>query len=409
MLKKSAPSWGPSQTAAVQHLKKITQHPFPLKIPIEGQCILQIDASDEYWGAVLLEKLDGKEAYYAHANDFRGVQTLDLSIRPSIAGCGVFTYQVLHGVRIIWSQSLGSKIIAMSHNLERNTNEEDQSATTQNLQIQALMGEMRMMMKAELELIHEHLDQVENTRAGQPQPVPQTHRRERAPTEGEIDNYYRDEYDEGEDSMGSYRRDRQGRRARNREDGLSGIKMKIPSFQGKSDPEAYLEWEKKMEFIFDCHNYSEAKKVKLVVIEFSNYAITWWDQLVISRKRNRERPIETWDEMKSLMRRRFVPNHYYRDLYQKLQRLTQGSRSVEDYYKEMEIAIIGANVEEDREATMARVLNGLNREITDKVELQHYVEIEEIVNNIKIEQRLKRRGNTRAAIARVLLLGSRAV
>ena len=131
-----------------------------------------------------------------------------------------------------------------------------------------------------------------------------------------------------------------------------------------------------MEFIFYCHNYLEAKKVKLVVIEFSDYAITWWDQLVITRRRNRERPIETWDEMKSLMRKRFVPNHYYQNLYQKLQRLTQGSRSVDDYYKEIEIAMIRANVEEDREATMAQFLNRLNREITDKVELQHYVEIE---------------------------------
>ena len=113
--------------------------------------------------------------------------------------------------------------------------------------------------------------------------------------------------------------------------------------------------------------------------------------------------------MKMLMRRRFVPNHYYRDLYKKLQRLTQGSQSVEDYYKEMEIAMIRANVEEDREATMARFLNGLNRKIADKVELQHYMEIEKIVNNIKIEQQLKRRVNTRAAIARVLLLGSRAM
>ena len=96
----------------------------------------------------------------------------------------------------------------MSHNLERNTNEEDQSATTQNLQIQALMGEMRRMMRAELELIHEHLDQVENARVGQSQPVSKACRRERAPTRGEIDDYYRDEYDEGEDSVGSYRRDR---------------------------------------------------------------------------------------------------------------------------------------------------------------------------------------------------------
>ena len=34
-------------------------------------------------------------------------------------------------------------------------------------------------------------------------------------------------------------------------------------------------------------------------------------------------------------------------------------------------------MEEDKEATMARFLNGLNREIANKVELQHYVEIEE--------------------------------
>ena len=53
----------------------------------------------------------------------------------------------------------------------------------------------------------------------------------------------------------------------------------------------------------------------------------------------------------------------------KLQCLTQGSQSVEDYYKKMEIAMIRANVEKDREATMARFLNGLNQEIANKVEL----------------------------------------
>ena len=64
--------------------------------------------------------------------------------------------------------------------------------------------------------------------------------------------------------------------------------------------------------------------------------------------------------MKAVMRKRFVPSHYYRGLHQKLQSLTQGNRSVEDYYKEMEIAMIRADVEEDRKATMARFLNGLN-------------------------------------------------
>ncbi|XP_024042726.1 uncharacterized protein LOC127899879 [Citrus sinensis] len=64
----------------------------------------------------------------------------------------------------------------------------------------------------------------------------------------------------------------------------------------------------------------------------------------------------------------------------------------------MEITIIRANVEEDREATMARFLNGLNREIANKIELRHYVEIEEMIHKtIKIEQQLKRRGNSHAA------------
>ena len=30
-----------------------------------------------------------------------------------------------------------------------------------------------------------------------------------------------------------------------------------------------------MEMVFYCHNYFENKKVKLAVIEFSDYAIEW--------------------------------------------------------------------------------------------------------------------------------------
>ena len=53
----------------------------------------------------------------------------------------------------------------------------------------------------------------------------------------------------------------------------------------------------------------------------------------------------------------------------------------------MEVAIIRANIEEDRETTMARFLNGLNREIANVVKLQHYIEVEELVHMaIKVER-----------------------
>uniref|UniRef100_A0A2N9HHN4 Reverse transcriptase n=1 Tax=Fagus sylvatica TaxID=28930 RepID=A0A2N9HHN4_FAGSY len=234
--------------------------------------------------------------------------------------------------------------------------------------------------------------------------------RDRRRRERRVENEYENEGD-GEDEedlaseVGSGRH-RRVRRERGHEwnpggrDGvdrsLGSIKMKIPSFQGRTDPEVYLEWEKKIDLVFDCHNYSEEKKVKLAVIEFTDYAIIWWDQLVTNRRRNNERPVETWGELKAIMRRRFVPSHFYRDLYQKLQNLTQGSRSVEDYHKEMEVAMIRANVEEDREATMARFLSGLNRDIANVIELQHYVEIEDMVHMaMKVERQLKRKGTAR--------------
>jgi hypothetical protein len=80
----------------------------------------------------------------------------------------------------------------------------------------------------------------------------------------------------------------------------------------------------------------------------------------------------------------------------KLQDLNQGSRSVDEYFKKMEMAMIRANVIEDREATMARFLNWLNRDIANVVELQHYVELEDMVHMVMmLERQIKRRGSTR--------------
>ena len=56
--------------------------------------------------------------------------------------------------------------------------------------------------------------------------------------------------------------------------------------------------------------------------------------------------------------------------------------------------MIQVNVEEDREATMGRFLNVLNHDITNIVELQHYVEMEDLLHMaIKVECQLRRKGS----------------
>ncbi|XP_056843215.1 uncharacterized protein LOC130495741 [Raphanus sativus] len=131
------------------------------------------------------------------------------------------------------------------------------------------------------------------------------------------------------------------------------------SSASRVDHDAYLEWEKKIEIVFNCRHYTNAQRIQFAATEF-------------------------------------VPNHYHRDLHQRLRRLTQGSKTVEEYYQEMELLMLRAGISEDREATMARFLGGLNREIQDSVEMQHYIEIEEMLHKaILVEQQIKGKHHSR--------------
>ncbi|KAL4346499.1 hypothetical protein GQ457_17G008620 [Hibiscus cannabinus] len=243
----------------------------------------------------------------------------------------------------------------------------------------AIIRELKKSFREELEAIHDRLERLE----------------------GSQNNATEEEHAEnGSDYTPNQRQNPRQGRVQQVDDNLTNIKIVIPSFQGRTDPDAYLAWESKVEHVFECYNYSEQKKVRLAAMEFIDYALLWWDQLLISRRRTGEGPVRDWAEMKRIMRRRFVPSHYHRDLFQKLQGLKQGSRSVEDYFKEMEMAMMCANIVEDREAMMARFLNGLNTDIANVVELQHYVELDEMVHvEIKVERQQRRkttssRGNT---------------
>ncbi|RDX62328.1 hypothetical protein CR513_59352, partial [Mucuna pruriens] len=52
-------------------------------------------------------------------------------------------------------------------------------------------------------------------------------------------------------------------------------------------------------------------------------------------------PSDDWVAMKGLMKGIFIPP-YTRDLHNKLKRLYQGSKSVEEYHKEMEMDLMRA-------------------------------------------------------------------
>jgi len=54
--------------------------------------------------------------------------------------------------------------------------------------------------------------------------------------------------------------------------------------------------------------------------------------------------------------------------------------SVEEYYKEMEMALVRANIEKEIEDKMAHFLSGLNPDIRNVFELQKYVELDDFLH-----------------------------
>jgi hypothetical protein len=200
-----------------------------------------------------------------------------------------------------------------------------------------------------------------------------------------------DDGDEGHDleQHQDYDNWHQGRHARNREneERFGKLKFTMPKFDGGSDLEAYLTWELKVDKIFRMHNYSEEKKMVMAALEFDDYALIWSEQLLSYREDVGQGDVRSWAEMKREMRARFVPKYYRHDLFDKPQNLRQGNLSVEDYYREMEMAMIRANVYEDEKQSIARFMSGLHRNIQRIVEFQQYRNLIELVHQASKAER----------------------
>ena len=136
------------------------------------------------------------------------------------------------------------------------------------------------------------------------------------------------------------RDDRQRGGRERREQDIQGIKFTLPTFKGTDDPNEFLEWKSRMEFIFACHEYSEFKKFQLAIVEFKDYAVTWWEKHESDAERKGFPLTETWDGLIKAMRTRFLPKEYKRDLHHKLEHTYQGTKSVNEYYKEMETLML---------------------------------------------------------------------
>jgi hypothetical protein len=79
--------------------------------------------------------------------------------------------------------------------------------------------------------------------------------------------------------------------------------LSILKFIGREDADAYLEWAEQCDQIFRVHNLFDQRCVNLASVEFLGYALNWWNQIHENQLMLGHEHINTWEEMKRVMRR----------------------------------------------------------------------------------------------------------
>ena len=80
---------------------------------------------------------------------------------------------------------------------------------------------------------------------------------------------------------------------------------------------------------------------------------------------------------------------YRKELLLKLQRLHQGPRTVDEYFKDLETTLTKINMHDSEESMITRFVSGLRRDIKDVVELYEYYSLKKLVQlDIKVESHI---------------------
>ncbi|GKA14812.1 putative nucleotidyltransferase, ribonuclease H [Tanacetum coccineum] len=108
---------------------------------------------------------------------------------------------------------------------------------------------------------------------------------------------------------------------------------------------------------------SDEQPVSLIATKLRGRASAWWQQL------NGKPRVTSWRKMKKLLKENFIPHNYQRLMYQRLQNLKQGTKSVEDYTTEFYQLIARNDIQETDDQLVSRYIGGLRVQIMDSVNM----------------------------------------
>ncbi|KAI3709992.1 hypothetical protein L2E82_39765 [Cichorium intybus] len=149
----------------------------------------------------------------------------------------------------------------------------------------------------------------------------------------------------------------------------AGLKTDIPEFHGNLQAEEFLDWLATTEEILEFRGVPDERRVSLIATRLRGRATAWWQQLKLTRHRMGKDKINSWEKMKKYLRATFLPYNYPRMMYQRLQNLKQGLRTVDEYTTEFYQLLARNEIQENEDQLVARYVGGLKLQIQEVVNM----------------------------------------
>ena len=127
-------------------------------------------------------------------------------------------------------------------------------------------------------------------------------------------------------------------------------------------------------------------------------ASAWWEQVQQTRNRSAKSPVRTWVKMKKLLKNRFLPPDFEQVLYRQFQSCRQGNRSVPQYTEEFYRLKTRLDLNESEAFSIARYKEGLKWEIEERLAVQSFHNLGDIVLAAQRVEQLMERGKSKTRV-----------
>ncbi|CAA0826072.1 Uncharacterized mitochondrial protein AtMg00860, partial [Striga hermonthica] len=143
--------------------------------------------------------------------------------------------------------------------------------------------------------------------------------------------------------------------------------MNAPTFAGTENPTAVLEWIKELDKIFVVLPLPDRQRVSLAAYQMKEDASDWWIDHW-ARRPEAELHALTWEQMKMMVRGKFLPQSFWDRMEHEFYHLQQGSSTVDEYIRTFTGMCLFAGDAVNTDAKKARkFLKGLNQRIRELV------------------------------------------